>query len=128
MQARENCPHNNGDKKGCPYYHEVFGKCFSHCDLKSPLKCGDCAHWIGDCTIDGRPRHKMYGHCFYSISGVGSYFHTNCNHYTERKPDEPNFIDWVEARVVELGGSQDSSIESRKLRIKARDEWARAHN
>lgn len=127
MQAFENCPHNNGDKKGCPYYHEVFGKCFSHCDLKSELVCGDCAHWLGDCT-SGDGRHEVYGHCFYSIELVNANFRTNCKHYTERKPNEPNYVDWVETRVIELGGASDSSPENRKLRIQARKEWKDSHN
>lgn len=128
MQAFENCPHNHGDKKGCPYYHEAFGKCFSHCNLKSDLKCGDCAHWIGNCTADTNKRHDLYGHCFYCIGGVCSDFKTNCCHYTERKDGEPNYVDWIEARVIELGGSPDSSPESRKIRQQARKEWAEAHN
>lgn len=128
MQAFENCPHTHGNKKGCPYYHEIFGKCFSHCDLGSGLKCGDCAHWIGNCTVDGKPRHGLYGHCFHCIGNVRSDFKTNCRHYTKRKDGESNHINWIEARVIELGGSSDSSPESRKLRIQARKEWAAAHN
>ena len=128
MQVFENCPHTHGKKKNCPYYFEVFGKCFSHCDLGSNLRCGDCAHWVGNCTVDEKPRHKLHGHCFYCIGGVRSDFRTNCKHYTERRSEEPNYIDWIEARVVELGGLPDNSSESRKLRIQARREWAVTHN
>lgn len=128
MQAFENCPHNNGNKKGCPYYHETFGKCFSHCDLKSNLKCGDCAHWLGDCTSDPNKRHDLYGHCYYCIGEVHSNFQTNCKHHTKRKQDEPNYVDWIEARVIELGGLPDSSEESRRLRRQARKEWEFSHN
>ena len=127
MQAFENCPHNNGNKKGCPYFYETFGKCFSHCDLKSSLECGNCAHWLGDCTC-GDKRHEICGSCYYVVGGVHSHFHTNCKHYTERKPNEPNYVDWIEARVIELGGSPDSSEKSRVLRKQARKEWERAHN
>lgn len=127
MQAFENCPHNNGDKKGCPYFHETFGKCFSHCDLKSDLVCGDCAHWLGNCT-SGDGRHKICGHCFYVVGEVNSNFRTNCKHHTKRKPNEPNYVDWIEARVIELGGASDGSPENRKLRIQVRKEWQDSHN
>lgn len=133
MQAFEHCPLHNR-KKGesrngqCPYFHDtVLLHCFPHCDLSSPLKCGDCAHWVGHCA-SGDSRHKLYGSCFYCVGTVGSKYKTNCKHYTERKPGEPNHFDWVEARVIELGGKPDSSPESRKLRIQARKEWADAHN
>ena len=133
MQALENCPLHS-KKKGessyglCPYYPDaVLLHCFSHCDLSSPLKCGNCAHWIGDCTVGGK-RHEKYGKCFYCIGNVDAEYRTNCEHYTERKTDEPSYHDWVEARVLELGGKPDSSPESRRLRIQARKEWAAAHN
>ena len=128
MQAFDNCPHNNGDKKGCPYYYESFGKCFSHCDLKSNRKCGDCAHWIGNCTSDISKRHSLYGHCFYCMGGVCSDFKTNCPHYTKRKDGEPNYIDWIEARVIELGGNPEPSLRTRRLRQQAREEWVKLHS
>lgn len=127
MQAFENCPVRNGNKNGCPYFSSISGKCFGHCDLKSDLKCGNCAHWLGDCTT-GNNRHEVCGHCYYVIGEVHSHFHTNCPHYTERKQNEPNYVDWIEARAIELGGTPDSSGKSREFRRQARKEWEQAHN
>lgn len=133
MQNFNSCPLHNR-KKGessyglCPYCHDtVILHCFSHCDLGSPMICGNCAHWIGDCTVGGA-RHEKYGKCFYCIGNVNAKYHTNCEHYTEREPNEPSYQDWVENRVRELGGKHDSSPNSREKRIQARAEWARAHN
>lgn len=127
MQNYDSCPVHNGEKHGCPYYDSVFGKCFSHCDLSSPLRCGNCAHWYGICTTNGK-RHDKIGNCAHYIGTIGAGFQTNCEHYTERKSNEPNPVDWIETRVIELGGKPDSSPESRKLRIQANKEWIDAHN
>lgn len=124
MQNFNVCP----GKKGCPYFLSVMGMCFSECDLSSSLKCGDCAHWLGDCA-HGEERSKTYGSCFYTIGRVSAHFTTSCSHYTERKEDEMNYVDWCEKRVEELGGNpKESSKEVRLMRIQARKEWAANHN
>ena len=120
-----NCP---GSIK-CPYFHNVMGKCFNKCGYpNSPNTCGECAHWLGDYTYNDRQRHKLHGSCFHCVGKISSRYQCNCEHFTKHKPEEPNWYDWVEARVIELGGAHDSSPNSRKLRKQARKEWAEAHN
>lgn len=127
MIHNPDCPKSNKSGK-CPYYDPIFGKCFHRCGYpNSPHTCGECAHWVGNCTSDPDKRHDKYGSCLYYCGGVASYFKCNCEHFYQRKPGEPNYIDWVESRVIELGGAPDSSPESRELRKQARQEWKNSH-
>lgn len=131
MSVHSNCPVMKKDAKGkrgkCPYFNKIFGKCFTYCDVESPRKCGDCAHWLGNCTAREGVRHSICGSCRHVIGIVNAHFHTNCPHYIKRKPGEPWYVDWVEARVLELGGKPDSSPESRAIRRQALREWDAIH-
>lgn len=125
---RAACPNvKMNKKKQCPFLFERFGQCFTKCDMDSDKKCGDCAHWLGNCTT-GDKRHHLYGHCLYYIGNVAADYLTDCGHWTARKEGEPNYHDWVENRVLELGGSPDSSEKNRAARRQALKEWQVAHN
>lgn len=121
MANKEVCP---GAKK-CPYYWFILGKCFTHCDLTSDKKCGNCAHWTGYWGID--KRNESLGGCVHYIGDVDARLKTDCPHYTERKPNELNYYDWVENFVTTHANTEDE-VELRKIRIQGRKEWIAQHN
>ena len=52
--------------------HDTIGEsCFLFCDVDSDHTCGECVHWLGHVTHDGK-RHEKSGSCFHRIGGVGA--------------------------------------------------------
>lgn len=132
MSKPKSCPPHNPDCPGikkCPYFLTVLGKCFDRCGYpNSEVTCGQCAHWYGAYTLPDRPRSKGCGFCIYMIGNVSSTYQTNCKHFHPKDPDELSYPDWIEKRVVELGGSHDSEPFSRQCRKQAIKEWKEKHN
>ena len=130
------CPYYNR-KKGasklnvCPYIYEVgiTGHCFGHCDLSSDHVCGQCAHWRATFPkLRNRDGNDMYfGDCYYYIGTVRNDYKTNCPSFVFRREGEPDYASWIESRVKELGGDENSLPFSRECRKQARQEWEAAH-
>jgi hypothetical protein len=110
------------DACDCPYFTEGMGMCFKWCDLSSDHTCGTCSsYYFPD------KRNPDIGFCPFSIGRVNPRMKTNCPHYHEYVDGELRYQDWVEMKVIELGGQSDSEPENRALRKYARSMWLDSH-
>lgn len=102
--------------------HDTIGEsCFLFCDVDSDHTCGECVHWLGHVTHDGK-RHEKSGSCFHRIGSVGAWWPTCCPKFV-KNVDDINHYNFIEDYVLQQTGKSDSSSECREARMAARELW-----
>lgn len=107
----------------CPFQEDRMIRCPTTCDATSRHNCFNCAFLV-KCS-DGAPYClAQYGQgC---ITDAGS----SCIDWWRRDPEEEDPGEYIERRVVEMGGVFTDGLEppeTRRLRVLARQEWKDAH-
>ena len=109
----------------CPFPMLRANGCEGKCDVTSNRNCLNCAYMVSD--SDGAS-YCLTQHQQGCINGGGN----NCPDWVARKQDEEDAGTYVNRRILEMNGQFAKygileSQQTRKLRIKARQEWLNKH-
>lgn len=98
-------------------------RCPVNCDAASRRNCFNCAYLVRH--SDGAP-YCLAQHGQGCVSAAGN----NCPDWVCRNPEEEDPGGYIERRVAEMGGVFTDDLEpseTRRLRVKARQEWKDSH-